>query len=83
MQKDIEKLREDLAVSFKKDNIIVDDITFEVKGKYKFLTVTLDKVGGIDLETIVEATKVVNEYVDKANICDDSFILDVVSKERG
>ena len=83
MQKDIEKLREDLAVSFKKDNIIVDDITFEIKGKYKFLTVTLDKVGGIDLETIVEATKVVNEYVDKANICDDSFILDVVSKERG
>ena len=53
------------------------------EGKYNFLTVTLDKVGGIDLDTIVDATKVVNEYVDKTNICDDSFILDVVSKERG
>ncbi len=53
------------------------------KGKYHFLTVTLDKIGGIDLETIVDATKIVNEVVDKADITDDSYILDVVSKERG
>ena len=83
MQKEIEKLKIELSEAFLSDDIIVDDISFEVKGKYKFLTVTLDKVGGIDLETIVEATKVVNEYVDKTDICDDSFILDVVSKERG
>ena len=56
---------------------------FLKKGKYHFLTVTLDKIGGIDLETIVDATKIVNEVVDKADITDDSYILDVVSKERG
>ena len=65
------------------EEIIVDDVTFEEKGKYHFLTVTLDKIGGIDLETIVDATKIVNEVVDKADITDDSYILDVVSKERG
>ena len=79
----LEKLKIDLQEAFEKTDIIVDDITFEEKGKYKFLTVTLDKIGGIDLETIVEATKVVNELVDKADITDDSYILDVVSKERG
>ena len=79
----LEKLKIDLQEAFEKTDIIVDDITFEEKGKYKFLTVTLDKIGGIDLETIVEATKVVNEVVDKADITDDSYILDVVSKERG
>ena len=79
----LDKLKIDLQKSFEKTDIIVDDVTFEEKGKYKFLTVTLDKVGGIDLETIVEATKVVNEVVDKADITDDSYILDVVSKERG
>lgn len=79
----LDKLKIDLQKAFEKTDIIVDDITFEEKGKYKFLTVTLDKIGGIDLETIVEATKVVNEVVDKANITDDSYILDVVSKERG
>ena len=57
--------------------------SIEEKGKYHFLTVTLDKIGGIDLETIVDATKIVNEVVDKADITDDSYILDVVSKERG
>lgn len=79
----LDKLKIDLQEAFEKTDIIVDDITFEEKGKYKFLIVTLDKIGGIDLETIVEATKVVNEVVDKADITDDSYILDVVSKERG
>ena len=79
----LDKLKIDLQEAFEKTDIIVDDIAFEEKGKYTFLTVTLDKIGGIDLETIVEATKVVNEVVDKADITDDSYILDVVSKERG
>lgn len=79
----LEKLKIDLQERLDSDEIIVDDITFEEKGKYHFLTVTLDKIGGIDLETIVDATKIVNEVVDKADITDDSYILDVVSKERG
>lgn len=79
----LDKLKIDLQEAFLGDEIIVDDIAFEEKGKYHFLTVTLDKVGGIDLETIVDATKVVNEIVDKYDITDDSYILDVVSKERG
>lgn len=79
----LEKLKIDLQEKLDNEEIIVDDVTFEEKGKYHFLTVTLDKIGGIDLETIVDATKIVNEVVDKADITDDSYILDVVSKERG
>ena len=79
----LEKLKIDLQERLDSGEIIVDDVTFEEKGKYHFLTVTLDKIGGIDLETIVDATKIVNEVVDKAYITDDSYILDVVSKERG
>lgn len=79
----LEKLKKDLQKALDQEEIIVDDVTFIEKGKYKFLTVTLDKIGGIDLEIIVAATKTVNEVVDKTNITDDSYILDVVSKERG
>ena len=79
----LQKLKIDLQERLDSEEIIVDDVTFEEKGKYHFLTVTLDKIGGIDLETIVDATKIVNEVVDKADITDDSYILDVVSKERG
>ena len=79
----LDKLQKDLQKAFLETEIIVDNVSFEEKGKYKFLTVTLDRIGGIDLETIVDATKVVNDVVDKADITSDSYILDVVSKERG
>ena len=51
----LEKLKIDLQERLDSEEIIVDDVTFEEKGKYHFLTVTLDKIGGIDLETIVES----------------------------
>ena len=79
----LEKLKIDLQERLGSEEIIVDDVTFEEKGKYHFLTITLDKIGGIDLETITAATHIVNDVVDDANITDDSYILDVVSKERG
>ena len=83
MENTLLELKTKLQKAFEKTEIIVDEITFEEKGKYHFLTVVLDKVGGIDLETIVEATKTVNMVVDEENITDDSYILDVISKERG
>ncbi len=83
MQEKLTKLKNELQKVLEKEEIIVDDITYEKKGKYNFLTITLDKIGGIDLETIVEATKKVDKIVDKANITNDSYIMDVVSKERG
>lgn len=83
MQEKLTKLKDELQKVLEPENIIVDDITYEKKGKYNFLTITLDKIGGIDLETIVDATKIVDKVVDKANITNDSYIMDVVSKERG
>ena len=56
MEEKLLKLKNDLQEILKKDEIIVDDINLEKKGNYNFLTITLDKIGGIDLEMIVEAT---------------------------
>ena len=81
--KELEKLKDALSEALNEKEIIVDEITTEKKGKYNFLTVVLDKVGGIDLEAIVEATHIINPIVDEFDICDDSYILDVISKERG
>ena len=83
MYSKLTKLKHDLQEVLDKEEIIVDDVVYEKKGKFNFLTITLDKIGGIDLETIVDATKIVDKVVDKANITDDSYIMDVVSKERG
>lgn len=83
MKKVLDNIKNDLQEVLEKDEIIVDDVVYETKGKYNFLTVVLDKIGGIDLETIVEATKKVNDIVDNYDDEFDSYILDVVSKERG
>ena len=83
MEEILNSLKEELQEKFKDSEIIVDDVTFELRDKYQFLTVVLDKIGGIDLNEIVDATHIVNEVVDRYDISDDSYILDVISKERG
>ena len=83
MEKLLKELKTKLQKELSSAEIIVDNITFTEEGKYKFLTVTLDKIGGIDLDTIVEATKTVNKVVDEIDIPEENYILDVVSKERG
>ena len=82
MQSKLEELKSDVQVSLKTMDVIVDEVTLEKNGNYTFLTITLDKVNGIDLDTIVEATNIINPIVDKWDMIDDSFILDVISKER-
>ncbi|MGM9835122.1 MAG: ribosome maturation factor RimP [Bacilli bacterium] len=64
-------------------NIIVDSVNYETEGSINFLRIVLDKVNGIDLDTIVEATNVINPIIDTFDFIDESYILDIVSKERG
>ena len=64
-------------------NIIVDSVAYEVEGNINFLRIVLDKVNGIDLDTIVEATNVINPIIDTFDFVDDSYILDIISKEKG
>ena len=79
----LEKLKEALSKALEPSDVIVDDIYIEKKGKYTFLTVVLDKIGGIDLDGIVDATNLINPIVDEYDVCDNEYILDVISKERG
>ncbi len=81
--KKLEDLKNSISKVLAEKEIIVDEITISKKGKYNFLTIVLDKVGGIDLDEIVVATNIINPIVDEYDICDDSYILDVISKERG
>ena len=83
MEENLTKLISEVQDSLKSMNIIVTDIFVKEEKKYKFLTIELDKIGGIDLDTIVEATNIINPIVDKYDFIEDSYILDVISKEQG
>ena len=80
MEENLTKLKSEVQDSLKSMNIIVTDIFVKEEKKYKFLTIELDKIGGIDLDTIVEATNIINPIVDKYDFIEDSYILDVISK---
>ena len=84
MKKSLEELKSKIEDALKEKEILVDSVTYEKNsGNYNVLSVILDKVGGIDLDMIVEATNIINPIVDDYDFTDDSYILDVASKERG
>lgn len=83
MEEKLEKIREAIKTPMEEMNIIVDEVLYEKENGYNFLKITLDKVNGIDLDTIVEATNVINPIVDKLDLISDEYILDISSKERG
>lgn len=83
MESKLEKIKESLEEVLTKEEIIVDCITFETEGKYNFLRIVLDKVSGIDLDTIVMATNLINPIIDELDLIEEEYILDVLSKERG
>lgn len=63
--------------------IKVDKVEYVTENKYNFLKITLDKAGGIDLDIIVEATKIINPIIDEYDLIKEEYILDISSKERG
>ena len=84
MKKSLEELEKLIKEALEAKEIIVDSVTYEKNsGNYNVLSVVLDKVGGIDLDTIVDATNIINPIVDDYDFTDDSYILDLTSKERG
>ena len=83
IETELKLLKEKISKVLSEKNIIVDEVTYRKEGTINFLEIVLDQDGGIDLDTIVDATNIINPIVDEMDFIDESFIMDVVSKERG
>lgn len=83
MNKVLDEIKSAILEPMKKMEIIVDSVTYETEGNYNFLRIELDKINGIDLDTIVAATEVINPIIDELDLIDESYILDIISKEKG
>ena len=83
MENILETIKETIEKELEKLEIVVDDVTYEKSSHYNFLKIVLDKVNGIDLDTIVEATNLINPILDQLDLIEEEYILDVSSKERG
>lgn len=83
MEEKLKTIRKAIEGEMNKLNIIVDDVSYEKENSYNFLKITLDKVNGLDMDTIVEATNIINPIIDKLDLIDEEYTLDISSKERG
>ena len=79
----LEKIKKSIEEPLKEKDIVVDNISYDKEGSYYFLRITLDRVGGLDMDAVVWATHVINPIIDKLDPYEESYILDISSKERG
>lgn len=83
MKEKLDIIKKEITELMNKMDIIVDSVDFVNENNYYFLKIVLDKVNGIDLDTIVEATNVINPIIDKLDLIEEEYVLDISSKERG
>ena len=79
----LSKVKEIITEPMNSMDITIDSVTWEVEGKYNYLKIVLDKSSGLDIDTIVEATNIINPILDEYDLIEDEYILDISSKERG
>lgn len=83
MKEKLDKIRNAITEPMQKMNIVVDEVVYVRENGYNFLKITLDRVNGLDIDAIVEATDVINPIIDELDLIDEEYVLDISSKERG
>ena len=83
MKEKLDIIKKEITKPMKQLDIIVSSINFVKENNYYFLKIELDKINGLDLDTIVEATNIINPIIDRLDLIEEEYVLDISSKERG
>lgn len=78
-----EKVRNLVEEKINEIGVKIDSIEYVKEGSNKILRITIDKDVPVDVDTCVEVTNIVNPILDENDITEDSYILEIISKERG
>lgn len=64
-------------------HIKVDNVSFVKEDGIYFLRIMIDKDPYVDVDTCVEASKIINPIIDEMDLGKTNYILDVCSVEKG
>ena len=64
-------------------NVYIYDVYEEKEGKDTYLRVVIDAEDIIDIERVVKATKIIDPIIEKMNLINGEYILDVYAKSKG
>ena len=78
-----DKVKELLAGCLDSLNLVVDSVLLEEENKQLFLRIGLDSEDIIDLDKVVLATKIIDPIIEKSDLIDDSYILEIYGKSKG
>ena len=78
-----EKVKEIIGDALKELNLKIDSVVYEKDMGHNFLRICLDSKDIIDLDLIVKATNIINPLMDKANIINEEYHLDIYGKSKG
>ena len=66
-------------------DVVISDVYSEKEGKQTFLRVEIDNNSDeiMDIDKVVEVTKIIDPIIEKADFIKDEYILDVYAKSKG
>lgn len=77
------KVKELLLGSLDELNMVVDSVVLEKENNQLFLRICLDSKDLIDLDKVVLATKIIDPIIEKADLIENEYILEVYGKSKG
>lgn len=78
-----EKIKQLISPIIIENNYILDSVKFLKEDDVYFLRISIDKDGFIDVDDCVNVNGLINPILDEADIIQESYILDICSKEKG
>ena len=78
-----EKIRNLIEGEVLKLGVSIDSIEYVKEWQNYFLRIVIDRDEPIDIDKCVEVTNVINPLLDDIDFIDDSYILDITTKEKG
>lgn len=61
----------------------VDSVVYEKEGSNNYLRIALDADFIIDLNKVTEASRIIDPIIEKADLIEEAYILDIYAKPKG
>ena len=78
-----EQIIEVVGDKLEKLNVWIDDVYTDKEGTETFVHIVLDSKEIIPLNVVVMATRIINPLIDKIDIMDGNYMLDIYAKSKG
>ena len=77
-----EKVKEAVSDKLDKLNCYIEDVRLVDENNIKTLEIVLDSDDLLDINTVTMATRILNPIIDKLDLVDGSYVLDVYAEDK-